>query len=829
MFYNDTRRQMKELAYKIMSGNRRRNAFVIIAVAMTTFLISTILCIGSGYLKSADKQREMLNGTTADMILTNPTESQLQALRQDPNIAYMGISRQIGFVDTEHYPRINGILLRWCDAVEWEQHISPAIGNINGHYPASRTEIMMPTWVLEQMGVEHPIIGQTITLSFRYGYTDIHWPPLSSAATFSFTLCGWYEDYSGNRMYDNAIAYISNDFWNQSAANETNTKSALSLTVSGDMGDRIYSYLEPLNELQEFTDLSKAGRGNNSLSPVLAVMGLIVTIMICGYLLIYNVLYISVTKDIRMYGQLKTLGTTQRQMRKIVFCQVRVLSFWGILSGLALSAATLFFIVPFGIRAFAGDIIMDSAISPSYSPLVFAGAGLFSFATALISSRKPSEIASMVSPIEALRYSGINTAGKKSRKTSEGNKVLRMAVGNIFRNKKGNLLVLASLFLGISLFIIVNGVLAGLDASHLADEYMRDDIVIEVSRQTELDDNLLDRLQADPHVKGITYTTGLYEQWFMDTDNILEKYISDFRNTGTVPQEAFLQYADGNMYQTYMYGIGKQDFHEAVSLINSPLSYEDFCNGEIAFLASATIVPYEGTPVSGDIQLTINGQTYTLRTAPYYLPATFREDGKTLIAPNIYVSQEWLERIGAAGPVNRIAIQTDHPEQALNTVKALLEGYSGIIITSKIEKINALKASFSGITFLGNAVSIILLGIGLMNFINMMYVSVNSRSKELAVLESVGMTKKQICQMLQIEGSVYAIATAILVFTLGSAILYGAFRIVKMQAAYAVFTYPLSQIALSLALEIMICNLVPVLVYKAEAGHSLIERLRVNG
>ena len=37
MFYNDTRRQMKELAYKIMTRNRRRNAYVIIAVAMTTF------------------------------------------------------------------------------------------------------------------------------------------------------------------------------------------------------------------------------------------------------------------------------------------------------------------------------------------------------------------------------------------------------------------------------------------------------------------------------------------------------------------------------------------------------------------------------------------------------------------------------------------------------------------------------------------------------------------------------------------------------------------------------------------------------------------------
>ena len=110
----------------------------------------------------------------------------------------------------------------------------------------------------------------------------------------------------------------------------------------------------------------------------------------------------------------------------------------------------------------------------------------------------------------------------------------------------------------------------------------------------------------------------------------------------------------------------------------------------------------------------------------------------------------------------------------------------------------------------------------------MMYVSVNSRSKELAVLESVGMTKKQICKMLQIEGNTYAIITAILIFTLGSAVLYGAFQVVKVQASYAIFTYPFYQIAISLAIVIIICNLVPVLVYKAEDNHSIIERLRVN-
>ena len=54
--------------------------------------------------------------------------------------------------------------------------------------------------------------------------------------------------------------------------------------------------------------------------------------------------------------------------------------------------------------------------------------------------------------------------------------------------------------------------------------------------------------------------------------------------------------------------------------------YEDFCNGETAFFASATIVPYEGTAISGTVQLPLNGENYTLNIAPYYLPATFREE-----------------------------------------------------------------------------------------------------------------------------------------------------------------------------------------------------------
>lgn len=56
-----------------------------------------------------------------------------------------------------------------------------------------------------------------------------------------------------------------------------------------------------------------------SLSSMLPLVTGIAVIFIAGYLLIYNVFYISIAQDIRFYGMLKTLGTTARQIRKIVY------------------------------------------------------------------------------------------------------------------------------------------------------------------------------------------------------------------------------------------------------------------------------------------------------------------------------------------------------------------------------------------------------------------------------------------------------------------------------------------------------------------------------
>lgn len=115
----------------------------------------------------------------------------------------------------------------------------------------------------------------------------------------------------------------------------------------------------------------------------------------------------------------------------------------------------------------------------------------------------------------------------------------------------------------------MNGILAGLDVSYLADEYMEEDVVITAGAQTALSRRVLADLKAAWGVQEVSYTTKLDGQWILDTDHIFEQYCADFCSAGTVPQSAAEQYVQGNTYQTYLYGIGEQDFYKAVELMGN--------------------------------------------------------------------------------------------------------------------------------------------------------------------------------------------------------------------------------------------------------------------
>ncbi len=115
-----------------------------------------------------------------------------------------------------------------------------------------------------------------------------------------------------------------------------------------------------------------------------------------------------------------------------------------------------------------------------------------------------------------------------------------------------------------------------------------------------------------------------------------------------------------------------------------------------------------------------------------------------------------------------------------------------------------------------------------MNYVNTMVVNVNTRRYELAILESVGMTKRQIRRMLSMEGCCYWGVSVFLVATVGTAIYMVLYLIFRQMASYAVFTYPVIPLVLVAGLVLLVCCIVPIWAYKADSNLPVVERLRLT-
>ena len=136
------------------------------------------------------------------------------------------------------------------------------------------------------------------------------------------------------------------------------------------------------------------------------------------------------------------------------------------------------------------------------------------------------------------------------------------------------------------------------------------------------------------------------------------------------------------------------------------------------------------------------------------------------------------------------------------------------------------QSSMSSMNILGGGISAVLILIGLINFINVMLTGVYTRKGELSVMESVGMTKKQVKNMLVYEGMYYGLITIALILTLGNVIVYMVADLASSIADYATFHYPIILMFVIAAVIMFICTLVPRIVYQMVSKESITERLR---
>lgn len=123
------------------------------------------------------------------------------------------------------------------------------------------------------------------------------------------------------------------------------------------------------------------------------------------------------------------------------------------------------------------------------------------------------------------------------------------------------------------------------------------------------------------------------------------------------------------------------------------------------------------------------------------------------------------------------------------------------------------------------ALSFVLILMGLLNYFNIITTEMLARKRELSVMESIGMTGRQIRHMLMIEGGMYCGMVAVLVFTAGNAALHLLHVYMDTRISYFKFTWPWPMMIGILAVLFVLCVTVPVILYRKLEKESLPQRI----
>ena len=369
---------IRRLSLRALRANRTRNLVAALAIALTALLFTSLFTIALSINEGMQQANFRQAGGFAHGSFKYLTKIQFDELKAGPGIRAWGLRRFLG-MPTEAPFHKSHVELGYSDANEahWT-YCDPAEGRL----PAEGTdEAATDTRVLELLGIE-PEIGAKFTLTFDVDGRE---------TTQTFTLCGWWE-------YDEAVvanhillpesrvdAVLAECGVDPNAPADGMTGS-WNLDVMLKSGARHIE--QDLDQILANHGYQSEAAGDNyiatgvnwgytgaqlaeNLDPATAVLlaGVLLLILLTGYLIIYNVFQISVAGDIRFYGLLKAIGVTPRQLRRIIRIQALALSAVGIPMGLLLGWLLGGVLTPVIVTRLDGVTSVVSA-----SPLLFAGA-----------------------------------------------------------------------------------------------------------------------------------------------------------------------------------------------------------------------------------------------------------------------------------------------------------------------------------------------------------------------------------------------------------------------------------------------------------------------
>lgn len=601
--------------------------------------------------------------------------------------------------------------------------------------------------------------------------------------------------------------------------------------VNGD-----FTYAEINKDLLQYKGFALSDEYNRMLFSLAVIIILI--IMISSVFVIRNSFAISITEKTKLYGMLASIGATSKQIRHNVLFEGFVLGIIGIPSGLLLGTGVIALLVVI-LNALLGDMLNGIEFVytvPWWVAVVSAG---LSAIIILLSTLSSAFRASRIAPITAIRSNEDIKINKKRRKSYKVPAFIKKLFGiggeiaykNLKRSKKRYRTTVISIIVTVAMFISISTFIEY--GMKISSEYIKElpyTMIINTQSAAsceEIDkifDKIYPELQADKDLRS-------YTKAFLSSDaeiDGLEKYYTAAAKENSELMQDFVSVfaVNDEEYKDFVKRLG-YDYDEVKdkALISNSLSYYDSNNilhkGKFYDMPRNTVVDfypngqlkYTEEEIQEYKKLDPDFESYSLEE--YYsveleIYGTIDKEIENCVPSYILNSQGGNTLIVSENTFRSlfrkdniymdIFINSDNTNKTEENISNLdIENISVFNLKRNAEQSRSVVMI---IAIFAYGFIIVISLIGITNVFNTINTSMRLRSKEFAMLKSIGMTKKEFNRMIRLESLFYGVKSLLFGIPLG---LLGGYAIFRATGNAIMLNYSFPTMAVLISIVFVFC------------------------
>ena len=815
---------IRHLAKNILRANESRRNILLLAIALTCILFTSLFSVILGLGKSMETQTMKTIGTISHGSFKDISGEDVEILTQDKDIKDFSVREKVGILDDEKVMAE----LSYMDKKGFEWSL---IEKVKGKFPEKENQVFIDISTAKKLGYKGEI-GEEIEVPFTIekAYTG----EIIEKKSDKFIISGTFQNPIDSNVGVGQI-YLSKAYVDKLSIPKNNSDLGVMLNNSFKIRDKLLKIAErngykvvdnPRNlsekEIRIGVNFAYLLSGDSSFDfkTFLPFLDFLILVMVAGYLIINNIFKISVNEDIKLLGLLKTIGMTKPQIKRLIHLESLAVALPSIIAGDIVGISIGKVILN---KIFANnEMLTDVKLSLMVIILIILFSTAFTLLTVFLSVMRPARYAAKVSPIDASRY---NETTIKKKYKSEDISLGKLARRQIFSNKFRFISIVLSISLSA---VILNSVLT-------------------YTGNINLEKGISDVIVTDYNIASPKYFRYMYSG---SEDGINEKYIGEIEN-----QKGFK--AGGALYY-YGYEYDYQDIkiedHKVAPILFGMdeflINKQKFIDGEFDkekwqtgnYIIVGEYANKKSAFKSGDkINIKVNNKVkevqvmgkveYNFSNGLRYFPVIKEdindESSPTLSLEYIYMNpNEYKELTGDESIMSYGFDVEDSEKENFDKLLKSFENEPGFSYDSRDLQIKSTMEFKNLIEFAGYSLSIVLFLISVLNFINVIATEILRNMVNLSILEAIGMTKKNIKKYLVKKNLIYSLCG--LVFSFLIMLLVDKFILMDFIAAtqWTSYKFVIMPLILVNFVNIFIGILFTGRFYEKHSQNSLVDRIR---